>query len=260
MNALTTHNYNGFAISQDRDKYTSLTDMARACGKFVADYLRLDSTTEYLQELSRSMGLTTDQLIRIKRDGKNNERGTWAHPEVAIDFAQWCNVSFRIWANRTLRGVIENQQPNKFTSDLSIRTLEIQLAIAQTNLEALKIEKGIITRDPISVKAQPKTKVKKAFAPRIFTPKVPVDLSLLSDAEIEYAIQRIELKVLRTASPISIRDLYRNIAEVRNLANRYSFEVNDLTLNLCRKVGDRDSCLLIQEQREKGLMVFLKAK
>ena len=41
MTSIVLHNYNGFTISQDADGYTSLTDMAKAAGKLVADYLRL---------------------------------------------------------------------------------------------------------------------------------------------------------------------------------------------------------------------------
>lgn len=108
--SIIRHSYNDAIISQDADGYVCLTDMAKASGKATHDYLRLDSTKAYLEGLSDETGFPVSSLIRtIKGKGKN--QGTWAHPEIAIDFAQWCNVPFRIWANRTLRNVITQPQP-----------------------------------------------------------------------------------------------------------------------------------------------------
>ena len=104
------HSYNGFDIFQENDGYVSLTDMAKASGKLVADYLRLKETNEYIQGLSDDMGIPISSLIQTVR-GKGKNQGTWAHPEIAIDFAQWCSVPFRIWANRTLKKEISQQKP-----------------------------------------------------------------------------------------------------------------------------------------------------
>ena len=101
------HDYNGLAIPQRDDGYVSLTVMSQAGKKKVNDYLRLKSTKEYLEAFSESTGIPVDLLIVVNEsEGSNDNRGTWAHPEIAIDFAKWVNVDFRIWANRTLRQVI----------------------------------------------------------------------------------------------------------------------------------------------------------
>jgi len=251
MKALTTHNYNGFAISQDGDKYTSLTDMARACGKFVADYLRLDSTTEYLQELSMSMGLTTDQLVRIKRDGKNEERGTWAHPEVAIDFAQWCNVSFRIWANRTLRGVIEQvSRPDRQSVILEIETRKLHIEVLKLEVEKLRIES---LRD---LKA-PKIKIERVYQPRVYVPKQPIELSQIGETDIAEALHKIGIKISKTTDPVSVRDLYRHIAKIRNIAKQYCTEVSDLTIKLCERLAESGSFSVIHDRDRKT--TYLKA-
>ena len=136
--SIVLHDYNGFAISQETDGYTCLTDMAKAAGKQVKHYLALDSTKEYLKALSQEVAISTSSLIRIVQ-GKGKVQGTWAHPEVAIDFAQWCNVSFKIWANRTLKGVIEGR-----SEATQLEILKQTIALREIELEALKIEKGII--------------------------------------------------------------------------------------------------------------------
>lgn len=109
MTNLIRHSYNGAIISQDVDGYVSLTDMAKASDKQVAKYLENQSTKLFLEGLSQDIRIPLSSLIRIVK-GKGKQQGTWAHPEIAIDFAQWCSVSFRIWANRTLRNVIATQQ------------------------------------------------------------------------------------------------------------------------------------------------------
>lgn len=111
-NSIVKHEYNGFSIPQQEGSgYVDLTKMASAGGKRVHDYLRLKSTKEYFKAFSRSAGIPADTLIVSVVDGPNEGRGTWAHPEIAIDFAQWVNVEFRIWANQTLRSIIANRVP-----------------------------------------------------------------------------------------------------------------------------------------------------
>jgi hypothetical protein len=131
MTNIVTHNYQGFAITQkERDSYVSLTDMAKAAGKLVADYLRIDSTKEYLEALSYDMGIPISSLIHVVQ-GKGKFQGTWAHPEIAIDFASWCNVQFRIWANRTLHRGMTNSIP---IDDDLLRTKKCELKAARVEL------------------------------------------------------------------------------------------------------------------------------
>lgn len=110
MTNIIKHSYNGAIISQELDGYVSLTDMAKASGKKVNDYLRLSTTEEYFNELSTDTGIPVSALANTFKGG-SGKQGTWAHPEVAIDFAQWCSPKFKVWANRTLRGVITQSKP-----------------------------------------------------------------------------------------------------------------------------------------------------
>ncbi|NEQ53864.1 MAG: KilA-N domain-containing protein [Leptolyngbya sp. SIO3F4] len=111
MADIVQHNYDGSPIPQRKeDGYVCLTDMAKATGKKVANYFELKSTKAYLEGLSLDIGIPISKLTEIIQGrGDTVEQGTWAHPEIAIDFAKWCSVPFRLWANRTLRYVIEEQ-------------------------------------------------------------------------------------------------------------------------------------------------------
>lgn len=84
--------------------WVSLTDMAKATGKRVNNYIRLATTIEFLTEFGESAGIPADQLIETNESkGTNEQRGTWAIEEIAIDFAAWCNVKFRVWVSQQIR-------------------------------------------------------------------------------------------------------------------------------------------------------------
>jgi hypothetical protein len=144
MKDIIKHSYNGAIVSQEPDGYVSLTDMAKASGKKVNDYLRLGSSKAYIEGLSGSTGIPADKLIRVNESsGRNENRGTWAHPEIAIDFAQWCNVPFRIWANRVLRGVISQPapEPKKAIAYYSDRCADIRKNLVKPKGQWCVIEK-----------------------------------------------------------------------------------------------------------------------
>jgi hypothetical protein len=144
MTDIIKHSYNGAIVSQEYDGYVSLTDMAKASGKKVNDYLRLASSKAYFEGLSGSTGITVDKLIRVNESsGRNENRGTWAHPEIAIDFAQWCSVPFRIWANSVLRGVITQvkPEPKKAITYYSDRVADIRKNLVKPKGHWCVIEK-----------------------------------------------------------------------------------------------------------------------
>lgn len=72
------------------------TAMCKAVGKQYGDYSRLAVTSAFLQELSRSTGIPVDHLAFTTTTGPNDERGTWVHPDVAINLGQWCSPKFAV--------------------------------------------------------------------------------------------------------------------------------------------------------------------
>jgi hypothetical protein len=82
------------------DGYIHATAICQAAGKLWADYDRLQQTKEFLDELSRSMGIPIDLLTHSVVRGPNDERGTWVHPYVAVNLAQWCSPKFAVQVSR----------------------------------------------------------------------------------------------------------------------------------------------------------------
>lgn len=90
--------------------HVNATQMCASCGKKFNDYARLESTKAYWEGLAAETGFPVSVLVVSIKGGNDKEvQGTWVHPEIAIDLAQWVSVDFRIWANSTLRNVMKSQ-------------------------------------------------------------------------------------------------------------------------------------------------------
>ena len=94
---LIKHIEDGTTIYQRAtDGYVNATAMCKAAGKLGADYYRLVSTKEFITELSSTMGIPIDLLVRKIMTGENEIRGTWIHPQVAIHLGQWLSPKFAV--------------------------------------------------------------------------------------------------------------------------------------------------------------------
>lgn len=111
MSSIVHHNYNNAQVDQrESDEYVNLTQLCQSEGKLVADYLRLENTKAFIEALASDMGIPISQIIQTKKGGTSSEQGTWAHPEIAMDCAQWVSIPCRIWANRNLVRIVREQQ------------------------------------------------------------------------------------------------------------------------------------------------------
>jgi len=109
---LITHNVEDNIIHQrSSDGYVNATALCRAVGKQFNDYSRTKTTQAFLQALSRSTGIPVDLLVITIIEGENYRRGTWVHPQVAINLGQWCSPEFAVavaqfvnaWATGTIK-------------------------------------------------------------------------------------------------------------------------------------------------------------
>lgn len=106
--------FNGLDITPREDGFFNLTAMCKAGNKNVADFLRLDSTKAYFNSFLKlkpedsfgHMGNPTcdqtmcdlDFYLRVSKGGK--EKGTWAHPEIAVKCAAWVNSDLEVLVYR----------------------------------------------------------------------------------------------------------------------------------------------------------------
>jgi hypothetical protein len=78
--------------------------MAKAAGKRVGNWLRNQSTKELIAEFENLTYSDPSKLkpALITQQGKYGG-GTWAHPDIAIQFAQWCSPGFALQVSRWVR-------------------------------------------------------------------------------------------------------------------------------------------------------------
>ncbi len=95
------YNENPVSFQMGEQKMINATQMAKGFGKRVQHFLNTSQTQEFIEVLSRSRNLGFDQLVIIKKGGK--EQGTWMHEDLAIVFAQWLSPEFYIWCNDRIK-------------------------------------------------------------------------------------------------------------------------------------------------------------
>ena len=86
----------GYTIEhREEDGFINVTNLCKAGSKQFKHWFSLDKTKAFLQVLSSSVGIPTDTLIKYNT-GSIHKRSTWAHPQVAINIAQWISPNFDV--------------------------------------------------------------------------------------------------------------------------------------------------------------------
>jgi hypothetical protein len=92
---LVPHTYQGALIQQRAaDGYINATAMCKAAGKEWSSYYR--SAGDFITALERSLQIRRDLIIQSIMTGTNDVRGTWVHPQVAINLATWLSGDFAV--------------------------------------------------------------------------------------------------------------------------------------------------------------------
>ena len=89
-------NLNGITVLSREDGFINATALCKAGGKQFNDWYRLEKTKLFLNALSSSTGCPVDILIHIITNMKNELRGTWVHPRLAVNIAQWISPIFDV--------------------------------------------------------------------------------------------------------------------------------------------------------------------
>ncbi len=94
--------FNNNAIRQrSNDGYFDATAMCKATGKLFGHYKPLDSTQAFVDALSTDIGIPISLLIESKKGNTVKfDQGTWVHPYIAINLAQWCSPQFAVQVSK----------------------------------------------------------------------------------------------------------------------------------------------------------------
>jgi KilA-N domain len=89
--------------------YCNLNDIAKPFGKRVDNWMRLKSTTSLMREFEQDPSYNGVSGV-ITKEGRGG--GTYVHPDIAIQFAQWCSPGFALWVSRQIRHLMTYGEVN----------------------------------------------------------------------------------------------------------------------------------------------------
>lgn len=88
------------------DGYINLNQMSEAAGKRIDNWTRLQETQDLIAEFELQQNSNPSDLRDLKPaliTLRGQGGGTWAHPDIAIQFAQWCSPVFALQVSRWVR-------------------------------------------------------------------------------------------------------------------------------------------------------------
>ena len=87
---------NQLICQRSADGYVNATAMCKAAGKEWSNYKQLESTKEFIVELSSSLGIPRTALVCTIQGGFPQPQGTYVHPQVAVNLGQWLSPKFAV--------------------------------------------------------------------------------------------------------------------------------------------------------------------
>ena len=135
---------------RDTDGFINITNLCKAGGKKYNHWNSIDKTKRFLEVLSSTAGITVVELLKQEQGG-NGERHTWAHPQVAINIAQWISPEFDVLVSKwvyeiMLTGKVDIRY-NKTTEELDTMNKENKLLKNRIKL----LESKVLQKQPREV-------------------------------------------------------------------------------------------------------------
>lgn len=161
-----------FIVNQnDKNVMINATEMANAFGKRTTNYLANDKTKELISKLELT-GKSVNSDFKVLEN--RGHMGYYFNEILALDFAAWLDVEFKIWIYKTIRDLLTKETKIVKNSISQIKTAEQKLteAIAKAKLEGHKEALAII--DALENRELAKKNKNKAM--RTFTKQLKMHL------------------------------------------------------------------------------------
>jgi hypothetical protein len=153
----------GIIYQRPKDGYINATAMCQAAQRPWSRYWELPAAKAFAQELSLDLGIPISTLIQSMKGGDIRYQGTWVHPQVAINLAQWLSARFAVqvsqwvydWMSGSaptsvadavpyhLRRYVANQ-PNVPVAHFSVLTEMTQMLIAPMEIMGYTLPESLL--------------------------------------------------------------------------------------------------------------------
>lgn len=150
---IINYNYKGSNISfmNGNNVMVNATQMAKPFNKRPNDYLGLPSTNELVMAITRKSGISDNQLVITKKGSAENGGGTWLHEDIALDFAQWLSVDFKLWCNDRIKELLRTGVATVSNDDEAIayamQVLNKRLEQSRAEKEMLEQQNAYLTNE-----------------------------------------------------------------------------------------------------------------
>lgn len=96
-----------FALDKNNGMMVNATEMAKAFGKKVNEFMSNDGTKEFVKE---ALNNGNSRFLKVFSQSdlyySNPRTGTWMHRVLAIKFAAWLNPAFELWVYSTIERIL----------------------------------------------------------------------------------------------------------------------------------------------------------
>lgn len=108
VNSPQVFNYRGYEITflNGESVMVNATEMAKPFNKLPKDYLKTQAAKDLIENLAGRTNVLPTDLVRVINGGNNY--GTWMHETIALDFAQWLSVDFKLWCNDRIKELMRH--------------------------------------------------------------------------------------------------------------------------------------------------------
>ena len=143
------------------DNYINATQLCKAGGKKLNDWIRLDYVKELINVIACEAGIPASQLIDSKKGNSFNfKQGSWIHPDLAIQLAQWISPQFAFQVSKWVRQLFTTGKV-----EINLKIIKEQENIIKDNQRRIKI------LEDLTLKRHKRTKYPESNVVYIITDK-----------------------------------------------------------------------------------------
>lgn len=118
---LISHKVENSIIQQRaEDGYINATELCNAAGKRWHNYVRNESTGNFLRALATKTRISV-LLLNQQVTAADGTHSTWVHPKVAIHLAQWLSADFAVQVSEWIYDWMSGSQPREVTLPYHLR-------------------------------------------------------------------------------------------------------------------------------------------
>ena len=125
------------------DAYCNLNDIAKLYGKRIDNWTRLQGTKELFEAFAedpayRGLKPTVDRALQNEGTGRFVAGGgLYAHPDIAIVFAQWCSPALALWVSRQIRHLLTYGEVNLHHEEWTIEQYENGMQLNRDDIKSM---------------------------------------------------------------------------------------------------------------------------